>query len=330
MGSAKGTNTVSALVILVALFLAPFNADAEPHKQAGDENAAENAGPIFTFVHLTDTHCLTTKANREKPPGDPFGKFGYIKLIHWKDLANSFQILEGAVRHINEKIKPDFVIHTGDITDNGNLTDLIKSKRILDKLKCPYHACQGDHEAKKTKGVYNYVKVFKKRSGSFNVKGWHFIMMGIYPDDKELKWLERDLSRNRNKHVVFFTHRPVVADPILLTGFKMGGIPCLMPEAEKVKKLLVKHGNVALVLTGHVHMNFNIKTVLRGIHHTAFVSTDALGETPHQFKVIKVYEDHVEMVLHTGLSAKNIEHDKWTSQTVSTPDFLKKALTSTK
>ena len=304
-----------SVFVLVLLLISTGACTGDESSPAGPEPdlCGGSTGPLFSFVHMTDTHCLTTDVNLGKPPEDPFFKLGPIKINHWKDLVNSFDILGATVQLINDNIKPDFVVHTGDITDKGGLTDLKKSKELLDKLKAPYHACQGDHETKKTGSVYNYVKVFKDRYRSFDVKGWHFIMMGIFPTKDELTWLESDLSKNKDKRVVFFTHRLVVADPVVVQAFVVRGVPCLMPEAEKVKKLLAAHGDVAMVLSGHVHMNLEMKTRPAGMKDTAFLSTDALGETPHQFKVFRVYEDRVKVSLYTGLSAKNIKDGKWTS-----------------
>jgi predicted phosphodiesterase len=271
--------------------------------------------PLFTFVHLTDTHCLTTKSNPRKAPRHaPITLLG-IKMDHWKDLVNSFDILSEAVKYINEEVKPDFVIHTGDITDKGGLSDLKESRKILDTLKCPYHACQGDHDVAKTEGVYNYLKIFERRCASFDCRDWHFVMMGIYPSEKELKWLEEDLNRNSRKKVVFFTHRLVIATRFVLFAFKKAGVACLMPEAEKVRNILKKHGSVVMVLSGHVHMNLSMRE--EGMD-TAFISTDALGERPHQFKVFKVYDNRMEITLFTGHTAESIEKGKWTSGTTHT------------
>ncbi len=293
-------------------------------KYCADPKGADK--PLFTFVQITDTHCLTTEAPRNKPSYDPSKKLLFVKLNHWRDFANSFEILEDTIRYINKSIQPDFLIHTGDITDQGSTTDLKKSKKILEKLKCPYHACQGDHEVRKTGGVYHYVKVFKKRCRSFDVKGWHFIMMGIFPTEKELKWLEKDLAGNRKKHVVFFTHRLVVSGPLVTTGFEAYGVEGLMPRAERVLELLKGHGGAVLVLSGHVHMNLHYRKLERGVIYTAFMSTDALVEPPHQFKVFQVYKNHVEVVLYSGLSADNIKKGDWTHETISVPGFLKYAL----
>jgi hypothetical protein len=43
---------------------------------------------------MTDTHCLTTKTNPIKPPKGPPLFFLGIKTHHWKDLVNSFKILD--------------------------------------------------------------------------------------------------------------------------------------------------------------------------------------------------------------------------------------------
>jgi len=269
--------------------------------------------PLFTFVHLTDTHCLTTKSSIGKPHVNPSLYILGIKMNHWKDLANSFDILSETVKFINREIRPDFLIHTGDITDRSGLADMKKAKKILDRLECTYYACQGDHDMAKTKGTYNYVQVFKKRYTSFDRADWHFVMMGIQPTDKELNWLEKDLKKNRNRKVVFFTHRLVMASLIVSRALKMARVNCLMPKAGSVMEILKKHGNTVMVLSGEIHMNLNMRE--KGMD-TAFISTDALGERPHQFKVFRVYEDRIEITLFTGQTAKNIRKGKWAAESM--------------
>jgi predicted phosphodiesterase len=305
--------TVIIIWVVLPLFSGCASTPADGVKINVEKAKGQPEKPLFTFVHLTDTHCITMKSNPGKPPENPYLYFLGIKMNHWKDLANSFDILSETVKYINREIKPDFLIHCGDITDKSGLADMKRAKKILDTLECTYYACQGDHDMAKTGGTYNYVKVFRKRYTSFDREDWHFVMMGIMPADKELNWLEEDLKKNRKKKVVFFTHRLVIASLIVSQAFKMAGVACLMPKAERVTAILKKHENTVMVLSGHVHMNLNMRK--KGMD-TAFISTDSLGERPHQFKVFRVYEDRIEITLFTGHTAKDIKKGKWTKESM--------------
>jgi len=270
---------------------------------------------LFSFVQITDTHCLKVDKKSEKPPAKAFFQIGGYKF-HWLDYVNSFPILEKTIEYINSQIKPDFVIHTGDISDRGDLSNLTRAKVLLDRLNCPYYPVMGDHDL----GGYsysnfnrfdcNYIKVFGQRNYSFNYQDWHIIILGIYPDDEELNWLRKDLSENAEKPIILATHRLVIADEFTLwLAKKHLGVELLMPRAEEVLKILKEYSNIKLVLSGHCHSNFRWKR--SGID---FISTAALSEVPHQFKLFQVYPDKITMTLFTADTAEDIFNKRWISQ----------------
>jgi len=270
--------------------------------------------PLFTFVQISDTHCTNTGKNPENPPAQAcFAERGY--KLHWKDIVHSFSILENTVCYINEELKPDFLIHTGDLTENGNLNDLTGTKSLLDKLHCPYYALMGDHDM----GGYsystlnrtdcNYVRIFGERCRSFDTKGWHIIILSVYPDDAEINWLREDLLKNRDKPVILATHRLVVADNITLSLAKKHlGVELLMPKAGEVEELLKNAHNVKLVLSGHCHSNFSWKK-----YGIVFLSISALAEVPHQFKIFRVYPDRITETLYSTRNAQAVSEKQWTA-----------------
>jgi len=271
--------------------------------------------PLFTFVHLTDTHCLKTDKGAEDPPAKAFFHVGGYK-IHWKDSVNSFPILKNTVEYLNKKIKPDFLIHTGDLSEGGKFSNLKKAKELLDKLDCPYYAVMGDHDA----GGYsyseldrfncNYVKVFGKRCRSFNWKDWHIIILGVYTDREELDWLKEELAENLERPVILATHRLIVADRFTRwLGKKYSGCSMVMPKAEEVLDTLKSYKNVKMVLSGHCHSNFRWNK-----HGIAFISTAALLEVPCQFKLFRVYPDRIEISLFSARRAKDVFEKNWVSR----------------
>jgi len=276
---------------------------------------SKKTSPLFTFVHITDTHCLQTDKRAEDPPARAFFHIGGYK-IHWKDSVNSFPILESTVKYINQKIKPDFLIHTGDLSEGGRLSDLKKAKELLDKLDCPYYAVMGDHDVGGCSYLEfdrfncNYVKVFGKRCRSFNWKDWHIIILGVYPDREELDWLKEELTRNSERPVILATHRLIVADRFTCwLGKKYSGCSMVMPKAKEVLDTLKSYKNVKMVLSGHCHSNFRWNK-----HGIAFISTSALLEVPHQFKLFRVYRNRIEISLFSARRAKDVFDKNWVSR----------------
>ena len=56
--------------------------------------------------------------------------------------------LAAVVNDINLKQQFEFVIISGDITEKGRNSELIKTKEILDRLKIPYYIVPGNHDSK--------------------------------------------------------------------------------------------------------------------------------------------------------------------------------------
>lgn len=328
--------SVGQLVLLVLcaslLFVAlPLARDVA----GGDEPPTEKAPvekPLFTLAHLSDTHCTVTKANRSKRfSGDPRYLLG-VKLEHWKDLVHSFQVLAGTVDFLNEEVQPDLVVVTGDLTDRGRpLSDMRQVKSILDGLDCPYYPVMGDHDLGKSVAAFekdrdenSYVQVFGKRCYSFDHEGWHFSIVGIYPDDAELEWLEKDLDANATRPTVFCTHRLVICPEFVRRAAKRShGVELLMPRAEDVKALIAAHPSVVLVLSGHIHVNLEL--VDPGLQALC-LSTDALGEVPHEFRILRFYADRAETEFCRGGTAEGIEKGQWTRRRGRLPSLLKKSL----
>ena len=271
---------------------------------------------LFSFVHLSDTHCLK---EYEKPPhllARTSFRIGR-RRFHWRDSANSFSILQNAVEYINQKIKPNFLIHTGDITECGKLADLETAKNLLAKLSCPHYPLMGDNDGKTHS---NYVKVFGQRCSSFDCQNWHIVILSVYPDNVELNWLRRDLSENIGKPTILATHHLIVGNFALLLIEKCLKIKLFMPRAGEVLKILRNYPSVKLVLSGHCHTNFHWEKY--GIN---FISTAALVEVPHRFKLFRVYRDKIMTTLFTADTAKDVFNKQWFSQSYRTRtiDFLR-------
>lgn len=236
--------------------------------------SAGEAGPHqrhprgFRFVHLSDTHCVHATVN---PP--PRGPLGVLR----RDLVGSFKILEAAVRQINEGVRPAFVVITGDIVDRASdLRSLRRAKSILDKLGCPYYPVIGNHDSRA-----NWRKVFgeKRLRYSFAHGGWRFLAVDSSAgrlDGATLAWLRARLAEDGTTPTVLLLHHPLVLPSFFGRGLLLG-------NAAEARKLLATHGNVRLILAGHVHVPTQCD-LATARHCTA----PALVEVGHCFQVFDV------------------------------------------
>ena len=159
--------------------------------------------------------------------------------------------LQNAVNEINATDGIDFVIVSGDVSENGDKSSLQDAKKMLDKLRIPYYITAGNHETKWSEsGATDFAKIFGNDKFSFHHKGCEFIgftsgpiiKMGdghIAPQD--IDWVKSELNKTGNK-VPFFviTHYP------LLTG-----------DVDNWYEMtdVIRQFNVQAVLNGHYHRN---------------------------------------------------------------------------
>jgi predicted MPP superfamily phosphohydrolase len=252
--------------------------------------AADTAHPHFTLVQLTDIHYTSNPPRQEPLPWEY-----HIRIMGYKfhrlNLADCERILQNTIDYINEKIKPDLVIITGDIANMGNDREaLVKAKNVLDKLSCPYYPVIGDHDLNDGQDKKkNYKEVFGEINYSFDYRGWHFIMLGIYPDDSDLGWLKNDLDKNTDKPIILSMHRMLVASSLMKSLSRRYYCPELIcPRADQIINILNNHGKVAAVLSGHSHTNYRIKK-----NKISYISTASLLEPPYEFRIIRLYKDRI-------------------------------------
>ncbi len=182
---------------------------------------------------------------------EPFS-FALFTDLHIS-VANSVPThdLQNAVIEVNATHGIDFVVVSGDVSENGDCLSLSEAKNILDKLNVPYYITAGNHETKWSEsGATDFGKIFGNDKFSFNHKGCEFIgftsgpiiKMGdghIAPQD--IDWVKSELIKTGDKVPVFIiTHYP------LLTG-----------DVDNWYEMtdIIRQFNVQAVLGGHYHRN---------------------------------------------------------------------------
>ena len=66
----------------------------------------------------------------------------------------------------------DFILHAGDMTDNGDSLELVQVRRLLDATELPYYVTTGNHETKRSRSALQDVKaVFDSARFMLNTNG---------------------------------------------------------------------------------------------------------------------------------------------------------------
>ncbi len=252
----------------------------------------------FTFFTIMFLLCSSASAKDLKfiQITDSHFSAGNSTQYTQREVSSSKKTLEQTVRDINSIPDLDFVIFTGDNIDQANAEDLKAFVKVANSLKTPYYMVIGNHEVFKSQNldkkeymkiVSKYSKNFKTRSAnySFARNGYVFLVVdgakevipgpaGYFKKDT-LKWLDKQLTKHKNDTVVIFQHFPLVEPSYHKSHTTY--------KPEDYFAVLKKHNNVIAIFSGHYHVN--AEKMVDGIYH---VSTPALVEPPHNFKIVEI------------------------------------------
>jgi Icc protein len=201
--------------------------------------AAPSSPAAFTFVQLSDSHIGFAK------PANPDARATYREAI-------------AKVRALT--VKPDFIIHTGDITQLSRDDEFDDADQILKETGIPTFFVPGEHDMVDEGGGKAFLSRYGKGSKgagwfSFDHGGVHFVGLVNVADLKpggmgnlgadQLAWLRRDLAgQAASMPIVVFAHIPlwtVYAE----WGWGTG-------DAQAALALLRRFGSVT-ILNGHIH-----------------------------------------------------------------------------
>lgn len=232
------------------------------------------------FAQISDAHFYTGEDNTS-----------------FKLRAESADILDDAIRQVNETPNVNFVMFTGDQIDKSFEKELAAFLPHAQKLNYPWYITFGNHDT--CIGGYLtpqvYLEMVNKANPSFNFKkpyysfvpqkGYKAIVLDTIirdrltsnglVDDDQLKWLEDELNSAGKDTVLIFTHVPIV-EPFESEGHRL-------LNADKVREIIEKHKNPIGVFQGHYHA-----AMIRQFDNVLYVSSPSLVSYPNAFRIVTV------------------------------------------
>ncbi|HEX5509691.1 MAG TPA: metallophosphoesterase [Pseudolabrys sp.] len=192
----------------------------------------------FTFVQISDSHI------------------GFDKAAN----PDARVTLQEAIGHVKAlKVKPSFMIHTGDISHLSKTSEFDDADRIISDARLDVHYVPGEHDF-----IDPEQKLYSERYGrgakgagwySFDANGIHFIGLVNVVNlkagglgnlgDEQIEWLEDDLKgRSASTPIVVFAHIPLWA---VYPAWGWG-----TEDSARALSYLKRFGSVT-VLNGHIH-----------------------------------------------------------------------------
>jgi len=197
------------------------------------------AAKPFQFVQISDSHIGFAK------PANP-------------DARSTFREAVAKVMALPQR--PDFIIHTGDVSQLSRDSEFDDAEQILRETGMQVFFIPGEHDMLDPDGGKAFLNRFGKGSMgagwySFDHRGVHFVALVNVADLKpggmgnlgpdQLKWLKTDLARyGSSTPIVVFAHIP------LWTVYADWGWGT--DDSEQALRLLRRFGSVT-VLNGHIH-----------------------------------------------------------------------------
>jgi len=198
-----------------------------------------SASRPFTFVQLSDSHI-----GFNKPPN--------------ADARATFREAVAKVKALS--VQPDFIVHTGDVSQLSRDEEFDDADQILKEAGLPVFFIPGEHDMLDDGGGKAFLDRFGNSTRgpgyySFDHRGVHFVALVNVADlkpggmgnlgAKQLRWLKADLAgRPSSTPIVVFAHIP------LWTVYADWGWGT--DDSAEALKLLARFGSVT-VLNGHIH-----------------------------------------------------------------------------
>ncbi len=267
----------------------------------GDVNSYNIVEVEGDRVRVTVRRVTGEETAREHKPLKPRlfipGGKRIARIVHLADMRVSEglyfrgEVLERAIRLINEKLKPDVVVNSGNIVDVGIERNFERALEFWDTVGAEKLLVPGSRDM-----TYLGHELFKEYFGESEVTSlgdFTFIPVLTPQYENEVgavgrfgqRKLREELENAEGKRVVFMHHNVVPIPGSRERGF--------LEDAGDVLKLLTEN-NTELVLTGHGGNAFAVRVEDTVVVNAGSVSWELHRNTfGNSFNVIDVYPDMV-------------------------------------
>lgn len=207
-----------------------------------------------------------------------------------------------AVDEINA-LKPDMIILTGDLTNNGYYNQFLRAKEYLQMFEAPLFAIPGNHDAKNL-GYQTFQEIIGESSWKLTKDDENIVVLGLDSTSPDLSegnigrlqqvWMENELDKcmlNNDFSIVAMHHHVI---PIPRTGRERN----ILSDSGDILESLVNH-DVDIVICGHKHVSH-----LWRMEDTLFVNAGSLssyklrGKDVNSYNTIQITEDNIEIYLN--------------------------------
>jgi Icc protein len=170
----------------------------------------------------------------------------------------------------------DFIVITGDISDDGSIDSYKYVANLLKKINKKIYFINGNHDLKK-----NLISEFSKFNLFLKIEetligNWLFIGLDTCVEGKDFGLLSKDeiqrlnflvnkAKRLGNNCIIFIHHHPILVGTPLIDD-------CPLINNKEFISIVEKNSHIKLIMTGHVHNDYSIKIGIDGRIETGISS----------------------------------------------------------
>jgi 3',5'-cyclic AMP phosphodiesterase CpdA len=202
------------------------------------------------------------------------------------------ELLAGFARRMRDEFRPDLIVDMGDrINDTDLAADkarLAEVRRMLETVGVPVLYCWGNHDLIHVPPSEG--RAILGKQGDYETRdagGFHLVILnsqdptveriGGALSDRQLDWLERDLSAGTSPTLVFCHHPLDEQDPNRHWYFSRHHDHARCRNRERARAILSASGRVKAVFNGHMHLN--TAEVIAGVPYLTLMSLVDAGIT---------------------------------------------------
>ena len=247
-----------------------------------------------------------------------------MMIVHISDIhcGPEFQrnVFETAADEIND-LEPDTLVVTGDLTENGLLSQYRMARQVIGTIKCKNKIiCSGNHDYRST--GYLLFKRFFPSKQVLKVEDCVFTTVSTARPERndgevghrQVVWLEQTLRRYRQATKVVAMHHHLIQVPD--TG------PDNIPVVDAGDTLRgIMEAKADLVLAGHRHRPWRWELKDTQIIHAGTLSSERLrGFYAHSYNIIQASKDSIRAKLKI-VGAKSLSYNEVVKGRVRLPPF---------
>lgn len=212
-------------------------------------------------------------------------------------MTPSIKMLINAINQANADTS-NTVVFLGNNVSSANKHDIAMFSKVIRKLNKPYFVLCGNKDINRAKNInkkefYRIVNKYSsnalRTSPSYKRQGdYIFVFMsGVnqtfstykgYYKEAELDYLDKILTRFKNKKVIIFQHFPV------LSAFDDSSKKTF--RTEDYIKVLNRHNNVLAVISGHM----NKEEIIKDANNVTHINVGALSKG--EYEQIKIFKNN--------------------------------------